>query len=126
MSKSQIFSAKDFNLASFVANTQENTRLPNLGADADSITMSGFSSGSFMTNIQALVHSDKIKGIGLLSGGPYGTWPVSYYWQDAQTLKKVSRNLIKKYENLGLIQNTTNIKNMPVYIHSGGDFDVIV
>jgi hypothetical protein len=49
--------------------------------------MSGFSSGSFMTNIQAIVHSDKIKGIGLLSGGPYGTWPANYYWPDAETLK---------------------------------------
>ena len=40
-----------------------------------------------MTNIQAIVHSDKIKGIGLLSGGPYGTWPANYYWPDAETLK---------------------------------------
>jgi hypothetical protein len=65
--------------------------------------MSGFSSGSFMTNIQALIHSDKIKGIGLLSGGPYGTWPKNYLWSDAKTLKEDSKNLIKKYEKLGLI-----------------------
>lgn len=65
--------------------------------------MSGFSSGSFMTNIQALIHSDKIKGIGLLSGGPYGIWPTNYIIQDAKTIKKDSYNLIKKYEKLGLI-----------------------
>ena len=56
-----------------------------------------------MTNIQALIHSDKIKGIGLLSGGPYGTWPKNYLWSDAKTLKEDSKNLIKKYEKLGLI-----------------------
>ena len=65
--------------------------------------MSGFSSGSFMTNIQALIHSDKIKGIGLLSGGPYGTWPANYFLSDAETLKEDSKKLIKKYEKLGLI-----------------------
>ena len=76
-----------------MANKQANSRLPNLGADGDSITMSGFSSGSFMTNIQALVHSDKIKGIGLFSGGPYGTWPSNNY-PDKSSLKKISKELI--------------------------------
>jgi hypothetical protein len=60
--------------------------------------MSGFSSGSFMTAIQALVHSDKIKGIGLFSGGPYGTWASTDY-PDKNTLTKSSKDKIQKYKS---------------------------
>ena len=30
---------------------------------------------------------------------------------------------MKKYQNLGLISDSKNIKNMPVYIFTGGDYD---
>ena len=43
-----------------------------LGGDPEMVTMSGFSSGSFMGAQQMIVNSDIIKGVGLLSGGPYG------------------------------------------------------
>ena len=95
-----------------------------MGADADSITMSGFSSGAFMTNIQAIIHSDKIKGIGLLSGGPYGTWIGNYFNPDSKTLEKDSKDLIAKHQDLVTLKK--NFKNKPVYIHSGGIFDTIV
>jgi hypothetical protein len=74
-----------------------------LGADADSITMSGFSSGAFMTNIQAIIHSDKIKGIGLLNGGPYGTWFGNYFNSDSKTLEVDSKDLIVKYQDLATL-----------------------
>jgi hypothetical protein len=41
-----------------------------LGADADSITTSGFSSGAFMTNIQAIIQSASLNNYDPASGGP--------------------------------------------------------
>lgn len=47
--------------------------LPSLGADADTVTMSGYSGGSYFAAQQAVINSDVIKGAGMFNGGPYGT-----------------------------------------------------
>ena len=51
-------------------------RLLPLGGDPESITFSGWSSGAYMAHLMHIVHSDTIKGVGLMEGGPYGS---SYY-----------------------------------------------
>ena len=46
--------------------------LPPMGADPNTITISGFSSGAFMSTNLNVIYSSFIKGAGLVSGGPYG------------------------------------------------------
>ena len=45
--------------------------LPPLGAQVDTITISGFSGGGSMATIMHTVYSDTIKGAGLIVRGPY-------------------------------------------------------
>ena len=75
------------------------------------VTMSGFSSGSFMGAQQMIVNSDIIKGVGLLSGGPYGLAFVDPYgtMDDWKTL-------IPKAVSEGSIADLENIKGAPIYI----------
>ena len=47
-------------------------RLPSFGADPESVTFSGISSGSFMAHSMHIIYSKTIKGVGLIAGGPYG------------------------------------------------------
>ena len=42
-----------------------------MGVNPDTITMAGQSSGSFMTNHMTVIHSERIKGSGMMEGGPY-------------------------------------------------------
>lgn len=53
--------------------------LPALGANPDTITASGFSSGSYMSTHLHVIFSDIIKGVGLLNGGAY--WSIDA-WTD--------------------------------------------
>ena len=46
--------------------------LPAMGGDPDSITISGFSGGSYAATQLHVIYSDLIKGSGLIAGGPYG------------------------------------------------------
>ena len=45
--------------------------LMSFGANKDIITMSGFSSGGFMTLLMHVIHLKTIKGTGLVATGPY-------------------------------------------------------
>jgi len=47
--------------------------LPAMGANPDTVTISGFSSGASFADHYYITHSDLIKGAGLLSGTDYGT-----------------------------------------------------
>ena len=46
--------------------------LPAYGGDPDHITLSGFASGSSMATRMHVIYSKTFKGVGLISGGPYG------------------------------------------------------
>ena len=46
-------------------------KLPAMGADPDSLTFLGFSSGSFASTLMQVSHSSTIKASGLISGGAY-------------------------------------------------------
>ena len=43
-----------------------------MGAESDSITISGFSGGCTAAANMHTIFSDTIKGAGLIAGGPYG------------------------------------------------------
>ena len=95
--------------------------LPALGADATSITMSGYSSGSYMANTMHMIYSEKVKGVAMACGGPYGFgWVGSYESPDIpdDQLEK-SEQLVSHNEQAGLIDSTENLKGSPVYIMSG-------
>jgi hypothetical protein len=64
--------ATPMNLDFYGENYQELLSLPPLGGDMDTVTFSGFSSGSYMAHQMHIVYSDMIKGVGLHAGGPYG------------------------------------------------------
>jgi len=48
------------------------SQLPYMGGNPDTITLSGFSSGGFMSHLTHVIFSDTFKGVGIFSGGPYG------------------------------------------------------
>jgi hypothetical protein len=73
--------------------------------------MSGFSSGSSMGAQQMIVNSDIIKGVGLLSGGPYGLTADDPYG----TLNDW-KTLIPYAYSHGGIADLHNIRGAPVYI----------
>jgi acetyl esterase/lipase len=50
----------------------QSERLPELGADLSTITVSGLSSGGYMAGQFHIAHSDTVKGSGIVAGGPYG------------------------------------------------------
>lgn len=54
------------------------TKLPSLSGNPDTITVSGFSAGSFMAMQMHVIYSDTIKGAGLVGGGPFGV-PLKTY-----------------------------------------------
>ena len=46
--------------------------LPALDADLSQVTVSGLSSGAFMAHQMHVAYSDRIKGAGMMAGGPFG------------------------------------------------------
>ena len=49
-------------------------KLPPLEIESDSITISGFSGGSYTSTNMHVIYSDVFKGVGLFSGGPFGIY----------------------------------------------------
>ena len=47
--------------------------LPSMNADPDSVTVSGFSGGSWYATILHVTNSERIAGVGLLNGGAYAS-----------------------------------------------------
>jgi poly(3-hydroxybutyrate) depolymerase len=45
--------------------------LPPLGANPDTITISGYSTGAYMAQAMTIIFSETIKGCGEVGGGPY-------------------------------------------------------
>ena len=56
----------DATLGAFTPNSEH---LPPLNINPDTVTVSGFSSGSFMSAITGITMSDTFKGAGMLNGG---------------------------------------------------------
>jgi len=84
------------------------TKLPALGGRTTSVTISGFSGGSFTATNMHTIFSSSIKGVGLIAGGPY-------------TIYNAADGISKANEmnSQGKINPLTNLNGQPVYIMSG-------
>jgi poly(3-hydroxybutyrate) depolymerase len=109
-----VISGKDFN----------NTQILATKASSD-VTVSGVSSGGFMSAQMLVAYSNDIKGAGLFASGPYfctrGTMMTVV---DCMTtgLSIVTDQLLlaaEGFQTLGMIDNLSNIKNSKVYLFSG-------
>lgn len=106
--------------------------LPALKADLSQVTVSGLSSGAFMAHQLHVAYSDRIKGAGMMAGGPFGcsnglvcqamvacmssptphpAWPMP----STETLLDKARELARK----GRIAPLANLATSQVYIARG-------
>lgn len=123
-----------------------------MNADPDSITISGFSGGAYVSSQFSVIYSDVFKGGGFFSGGPYSAANT----QHPETLKilnkyakeikkanydnvtahhfakkmsephsKVFINSAEKSSDLKLISSLTLLKDKPIFIHSN-TYDKVV
>lgn len=105
--------------------------LPALGADLQRVTVSGVSSGAYMANQLHVAYSDRIRGAGMVAGGPFGCSagitcraltrcmkgtapPVERLWARAMDMERLNK-----------IAPLVNLKSSRVYIARGGQDDTI-
>ena len=101
--------------------------LPCMGADANTLTVSGHSAGCYMSERMLLIHSDIIRGAGLFQCWPYGTDYFTEVTSDSATassLSTISIAAIDAAESAGEIAATSNLANNSVYIYSGSEDDI--
>ncbi|MGF1681327.1 extracellular catalytic domain type 2 short-chain-length polyhydroxyalkanoate depolymerase [Photobacterium minamisatsumaniensis] len=109
-------------------------KLPAIDARIDNTSVSGLSSGAFMTSQFFIAYSSIMKGAGIIAGGPYlcaQSWPLNSYIINATTAcmnpftPAVGPNtplLIEKTVALsesGKIDDIENIKESRIYLFSG-------
>lgn len=98
---------------------------------SDEVTVSGVSSGGFMSAQMLVAFSETIKGAGLFAAGPYFcTRGTMMTIADCMTtaVSIVVEQLIlaaKTFENTGFIDKMSNLKNSKVYIYSGTKDNVV-
>ena len=95
--------------------------LPSMGAESNSVTVSGISGGSFAASQIHVIFSDMIHGSGLLVGGPYG----DNYQESQSNLAPESIVKAENYYSQGMIDNLANLANDPVYIFSAAEDTVV-
>jgi predicted esterase len=103
-----------------------------MGARSDTITISGFSSGSMMSMTLHVIYSETFKGAGLLMGESYYTPDydddVEVISDENLPLEEMTANSIEKAEEYfgdGLIDDLDNLQGAPVFILSGLVDDVV-
>jgi poly(3-hydroxybutyrate) depolymerase len=109
--------------------------LPAMGADVKQISVSGISSGGFMTSHLSTAYSSRIMGAGIIAGGPFycagsnSKLKDDPTWETAVSLCMGARNFqpnaqvaFDKATALakdGKIDDVANLKNQRVYIFNG-------
>lgn len=98
-------------------------KLPALNADPNTWTVAGGSAGGLMTSNIHTAYSDKFKGAGIVIGTCYA----DYYdlWDKTQNNAELSFKKSQKYDDWGFIDPVENLKDMPVFIFSGGEDTVV-
>ena len=98
-------------------------KLPALEANPNSITISGFSAGAWMTNQMHVAFSDIFKGAGMIAGGPYQALPPKPHFKNLLDTNdepsQISRKSVEKMKNNFIdqkIDDPVNLKNAPVYV----------
>jgi len=111
--------------------------LPTLNADPDSITVSGFSGGSYFATNMHVSNSERIAGVGLFSGGAYGSMDDVFDFVNLRDktpdVDDYNEYFMKSEENAnadsyikyaqdaesqGKIDSLINLKDKPVFIGS--------
>lgn len=110
------------------------TKLPKLAVDLQQTSVSGLSSGAFMTSQFYMAYSGIMVGAGIVAGGPYlcaQSWVGQSYLTNATTacMKPLTakagpntpylEGLTKKLDKENLIDPITNVKNDKIYLFSG-------
>ncbi|WP_115720612.1 extracellular catalytic domain type 2 short-chain-length polyhydroxyalkanoate depolymerase [Gallaecimonas mangrovi] len=108
--------------------------LPALGADIQQTSVSGLSSGAFMTSQLFVAHSDIMIGAGIIAGGPYlcaMSWPSLSLLVNATTtcMNPLTASvappvahlvsLTKGVEKKGEIDSLSNLAKTRLYVFSG-------
>jgi poly(3-hydroxybutyrate) depolymerase len=122
------------------ASSAKPSRLPALGADLQRTSVSGLSSGAFMTSQFYLAYSNNMVGAGIVAGGPYlcaQSWAYNTFMLNATTtcmnplIPSVGPNLpvllekTKALSKSGAIDPIENLKKDRVYIFSGKSDHVV-
>lgn len=98
------------------------TNLVPLGGNPNTITVSGFSSGSTMSDQLAVIMSSTFKGAGLICGGPWDSinvWKTSEDRTGAQIATEVSIPAADQAQTDGVIDDIANLNGKPIYIMQG-------
>jgi predicted esterase len=93
------------------------------GANAATVTVSGYSSGGMMSNIIMILMSDTISGAGMIAGQPFAT-KIDLNEPDMDTATQITDFCVARATQSasdGEIAALSNLENTPIYIHSGSD-----
>ena len=99
-----------------------------------SITMSGLSSGAFMSIQFAIAHSALINGAAIFAGGPYYCAESTLYLAETRCMFKyleplTTTSLLVDYtkdaSKMGTINDIENVKNQKFYLYSGQKDSVV-
>ena len=109
--------------------------LPSYGVNLSETSVSGLSSGAFMTVQFHVAYSHLMVGAGVIAGGPYyctGCYENSSFMENAVSTcmqpmggmgpdSKILFSKAKEFEQKGWIDKLTNLKNDRIYIFSGAN-----
>ena len=94
--------------------------LPPMGINPDTITFAGDSGGSYMSTNMHVIHSDVVKGAGLMIGGPYAfDWIGTYETDVPEDTLQNSFDLVDANWKAGLIDDPANLKGSVAMVISG-------
>ncbi|NDV90995.1 polyhydroxybutyrate depolymerase [Alteromonas sp. 345S023] len=111
-----------------LAQGQENQKVvPKLSLDLNEVTVSGLSSGGYMATQFHLAHSDWVRGVGVLAGGPYYCAQGDITTALAQCVNKVDGEIdvnglsaqAATYASEGKLADMSNLKDAKVWLFHG-------
>lgn len=111
----------------FSAESSTQKAVPPLTLDLEKVTVSGLSSGGYMATQFQLAHSDWVKGVGVIAGGPYFCAQGDITTALAQCVNKVEGEIdlealnkkAAQYEAEGKIASLSNMKDTKVWLFHG-------
>lgn len=101
--------------------------VPSLTLDLEEVTVSGLSAGGYMATQFHLAHSDWVRGVGVLAGGPYYCAQGDITTALAQCVNKIDGEVdvnalsakAAKYAFLGKLADISNLKEAKVWLFHG-------
>ena len=106
-----------------------NRKLPALGADLARTSVSGLSSGAFMTIQYGVAFSDSTIGMGVVAGGPYNCAYVNVggivTCMSGNPAGAVSYAAAQGFAALGQIDPVSNLANQKIYMFSGTNDSIV-